>query len=58
MRMLYVVKERKGAGMLTGDYGTGKTIITRILTQHMDSSKHKFVFLTNPQLTALDFVEQ
>jgi len=30
-RMFYVVREGKGAGMLTGVYGCGKTVLGRVL---------------------------
>ena len=31
MRMLYAIKEEKGAAMLTGGYGSGKTLLSRII---------------------------
>ena len=30
-RMLYVIQQRKGAALLTGDYGCGKTLLSRNL---------------------------
>ncbi|MBU1998299.1 MAG: ATPase, partial [Candidatus Omnitrophica bacterium] len=30
-RLLYVVREHKGAVLLTGDYGSGKTLLSRVL---------------------------
>ena len=31
-RLLYTVFERKGAAMLSGEYGSGKTLLSRVLT--------------------------
>ena len=58
MRMLYVISERQGAAMLTGDYGSGKTILTRILATQLNSNQNKFVFITNPQLTSLEMIKE
>jgi general secretion pathway protein A len=58
MRMLYVITERQGAAMLTGDYGSGKTILTRILSTQLNSNQNKFVFITNPQLDSLELIKE
>ena len=58
MRMLYVVCERQGAGMLTGDYGSGKSILTRILSTQLNQNQNKFVFITNPQLDSLELLKE
>ncbi|OGF50792.1 MAG: hypothetical protein A2231_05540 [Candidatus Firestonebacteria bacterium RIFOXYA2_FULL_40_8] len=58
MRMLYVISERQGAAMLTGDYGSGKTILTRILATQLNSNQNKFVFITNPQLTSIEMIKE
>ena len=58
MRMLYVVSERQGAGMLTGDYGSGKSILTRILSTQLNQNQNKFVFITNPQLDSLELLKE
>ena len=58
MRMLYVITERQGAAMLTGDYGSGKTILTRILATQLNTNQNKFIFITNPQLTSLELLKE
>src|SRR3989339_199696 len=58
MRMLYVISERQGAAMLTGDYGSGKTILTRILSTQLNSNQNKFVFITNPQLSSIEMIKE
>jgi general secretion pathway protein A len=58
MRMLYIINERAGAGMLTGDYGSGKTILTRILATQLNANQNKFVFVTNPQLEPVEMIKE
>ncbi len=52
--LLYGVKEKKGLIVLTGEVGTGKTLLVRSLLQILDSdSRTAFVF--NPRLELGDF---
>ena len=55
-RMLYVVKERKGAGLLTGVYGCGKTLLARALMKELESSVYKVALLTNPRLDDVEML--
>jgi general secretion pathway protein A len=49
-RMIYVVKEGKGAGMLTGIFGCGKTVLSRALYVELERSMCKVAIITNPRL--------
>ena len=55
-RLNYAIKERKGAALLTGEYGSGKTVLSRALEAFLDNAKYKMVFITNPRIPALDFL--
>jgi general secretion pathway protein A len=55
-RMLYVVKERKGAGLLTGVYGCGKTLLARALMKELENSVYKVAILTNPRLDDVEML--
>jgi len=58
-RLLYVVQERKGAVLLTGDYGSGKTLLTRVLWQELQQeNKFHCAFLLNPRLSGLEFIQE
>ena len=41
MKMLYIVQEGMGAGMLTGVFGSGKTLISQVLLERLPSDKYK-----------------
>lgn len=49
-RLLYVVREEKGAAMLTGDFGCGKTLLGRTLLKELDKDVYKTALIANPYL--------
>jgi general secretion pathway protein A len=55
---MYVIAEGKGAGMLTGEYGSGKTVLARLLTTQLDGSKYKFAYITNPQMSGIELIRE
>lgn len=50
-RFLYVVKEGKGAAMLTGVFGCGKTLLGRTLLKELDKDIYRSAFIANPFLS-------
>ncbi|MFH1783727.1 MAG: AAA family ATPase [bacterium] len=56
MKMLYTVEEGLGAGMLTGVFGCGKTVIGQALLEKLPSDKYKLAFITNPQLEYVELL--
>jgi type II secretory pathway predicted ATPase ExeA len=58
-RMLYVVRERKGAALLTGEYGSGKTLCSRVIWQELQQeNRYQSVFILNPRLSGLEFIQE
>ena len=59
-RMLYCIKERKGAALLTGEYGSGKTVLTRALLKEIleDGRRYKAALVVNPALSATGFLRE
>ena len=58
-RMLYVVREHKGAALFTGDYGCGKTLLTRVLWNELQQeNRYQSVFILNPRLSSLEFIQE
>ena len=49
IRMLYALRENKGAALLTGEYGSGKTNLIRVLVQELEEDKNVVAFLNYPR---------
>ena len=50
-RLLYVVREEKGSGVLTGIFGCGKTLLARTLLKELDKDIYRTAFIGNPYLS-------
>jgi general secretion pathway protein A len=58
VRLMYTVRHRKGCGMLTGEYGCGKTTLSRALIQRLEAERYEIGLLTNPSWNAVDFLRE
>lgn len=52
MRLLYAVRERKGAAMLSGEYGSGKTLLSRVVMAKLlnEGERYKVALIVNPAI--------
>ncbi len=50
MKLTYCVTERMGAGMMTGVFGCGKTLLGNTLLKELGQDKYKVAFIANPQV--------
>jgi len=58
-RMLYIVREKKGAALLTGEYGCGKTLLSRVLKNELlQENKYQSVYIMDPRLLGLEFIQE
>ena len=57
-RMLYAIRERKSAAMLTGECGSGKTLLSRILLEEPSSAQYQSVLIFNPRVPAFEFIKE
>jgi type II secretory pathway predicted ATPase ExeA len=58
-RMMYVVREHKGAALFTGDYGCGKTLLTRVLWHELQQeNRYQAAFILNPRLSGLELIQE
>ena len=57
-RLLYAVKGNKGIVMITGEIGSGKTMLSRVLMQRLPDAKFDIGLMTNPILKPLDFLRE
>lgn len=58
VRLVFTVRHRKGCGMLTGEYGCGKTTLSRALIQRLEAERYEIGLLTNPGWNAVDFLRE
>src|SRR2546426_9512138 len=58
VRLVYTVRHRKGCGMLTGEYGCGKTTLSRALIQRLEADRYEIGLLTNPSWTPVEFLRE
>lgn len=54
--LIYGVKEKKGLMVLTGEVGTGKTLLVRCLLQMLDEGT-KTAYIINPRLGLMEFLQ-
>lgn len=57
-RMLYALTEDQGAMLLTGDYGCGKTLVTRTLLDELDPERFEVALIPYPNLDATEFLRE
>ena len=50
LRLLYTIKESKGAAMLTGAFGCGKTLLGQAIFIELSEDKYRLVNILDPQL--------
>ena len=57
-RLLYAVKHNKGAALLVGEVGCGKTTLSRALILQLAEEKYDVGLITNPALPGNEFLEE
>ena len=58
MRLLYAIQGSKGAAMLTGEYGCGKTLLMHTIVTELSSGQFDIAYLTNPRWSANELVQE
>jgi len=58
MMMHYAVTRNKGAAMLCGDIGLGKTTVSRRLLELLDPVRNRVVMIVNPILTPTQMIQE
>lgn len=56
IRLLYAVENRKGVAMLTGEVGSGKTTISRVLKDRLSEEAFVVRTIVNPALNSVDLI--
>jgi general secretion pathway protein A len=55
VRLVYAVEHKKGLAVLTGEVGSGKTTISRVLYDYLSTDGFEVVTIVNPTLSPVDF---
>lgn len=58
VRLFYTISNRKGAAMLTGEIGSGKTLLSRTLVKALGKDKYEIGLIANPTLSPIDFLKE
>lgn len=58
MMLHYTLTRNRGAGMLVGDIGLGKTTLSRKLIELLDPISYKIVLIVNPVLTPIQLFQE
>ena len=56
-RLMYAVFQGKGAAMVVGGVGFGKTMLSRALIRRLTKDRYRIVTMTNPALDPVEFLE-
>ncbi|MFH1570939.1 MAG: AAA family ATPase [Gemmatimonadota bacterium] len=57
-RLLYTLQSNRGAALLTGDTGCGKTLVARALLQQLDPEHTEIALLSTPSRSADEFLHE
>lgn len=58
MMLHYAITRNKGAAMLVGDIGLGKTTVSRKLLETLDPVQHRIILIVNPILTPTQIYQE
>jgi len=56
--LLHAITRNKGAVMLTGEVGHGKTTLSRRLLQELDEAEYRVVLIVNPIMTPIQLIRE
>ena len=58
IRLLYTLKSNRGAALLTGASGCGKTVVIRALLQQLNPERTEIALVNDPGRTAVEFLRE
>ena len=58
VRLIYAAKRKKGAALLTGDVGCGKTVLSKVFIRQLPEDEYDIGLITNPTLEPSDFLKE
>jgi general secretion pathway protein A len=58
IRFKYAITQNKGAFLMTGEYGCGKTTLIRLLVRELDFEKFQVVLMNNPRGSVTELLQK
>lgn len=58
MRLLYAIQSSKGAALLTGEWGCGKTLLMHTIINELSTGQYNIAYLTNPRWSANELIQE
>ncbi len=58
VRLSFAIQTQKAIALMSGDYGSGKTVVCQSVMRRTDTNRFKFAFISNPRLDALDLTRE
>lgn len=55
-RLLYAIRERKGAAVLTGVFGCGKTLLGQAILKELSEDRYRIAFINYPLFSHIEFL--
>lgn len=57
-RVMYAIQEQKGAAVLTGIFGCGKTVVAQAVMSSLGKGMYETAFVINPQLSHVELLRE
>jgi len=57
-RLIYAIQEQKGAAVLSGVFGCGKTVVAQAVLSSLSKGKYETAFVINPQLSHVELLRE
>ncbi|MDP2044121.1 MAG: AAA family ATPase [Candidatus Omnitrophota bacterium] len=57
-RLIYAIQEQKGAAVLSGVFGCGKTVVAQAVLSALSKGKYETAFVINPQLSSVELLRE
>jgi len=57
-RLMYAISEQKGAAVLSGVFGCGKTVVAQAVLTSLSKGKYETAFVINPQLSHVELLRE
>ena len=57
-RLLYAIRMRKGAALLSGEIGCGKTTLTKVCFEHLPPEQFDIGVMVHPRLEGVEFLQE